>query len=124
MIIGLGTDLVELERIRRVYEKWHIKFLNRFLREEELLHMPTSPITWIAGRFAAKEACAKALGTGFQNGILWQDLLILPDKLGKPQIFLKGKALERAKDLGVHAYHLSISHEKTMACAIVIMEGQ
>ncbi len=123
MILGLGTDLVEISRIRKIYGRWGLKFASHFLAERELLAIPEYPVTWLSGRFAAKEASAKALGTGFQNDISFKDFLIIPDAMGKPELKMRGQALEYAQKLGVKYCHLSISHEKEMALAIVIMEA-
>lgn len=122
MIKGLGTDLVEIARIKKIYERWGAKFTAHLLAAEEFEFLPQNPVIWLAGRFAAKEAAAKALGTGFQNGVHWQDLLILSDNLGKPELHMRGPALELAEKMGVRHCHLSISHEREMACAVLIME--
>lgn len=122
MIVGLGIDLVELQRIRRVYEKWGDRFARRFLSDAELDYKTEESTAWLAGRFAAKEACAKALGTGFQAGVLWHDMRVLPNRLGKPEMILQGKALEISQNLGARHLHLSITHERMMACAVLILE--
>lgn len=123
MIAGIGADLVEIARIKRIYCRWGLKFAARFLSAKELAAIPESnPQFWLAGRFAAKEAAAKALGTGFQNGVLWHDIEVLPDNLGKPLLSLKGGALLRAKRLGARRFLVTISHEREMALAFVIME--
>lgn len=122
MIKGLGIDLVEIGRIKKIYERWGNRFASHILAADEHIHMPHNPAYWLAGRFAAKEAAAKALGTGFQNGVHWLDLLILPDKLGKPELHMRGKALSLSMEMGVRHCHLSISHEREMACAVIILE--
>lgn len=122
MIKGLGIDLVDVTRIAKIYKRFGAKFAYRFLGDEEINHIPPNPETWLAGRFAAKEAAAKALGTGFQKGVLWKDVLVLSDALGKPVLALSGNALQYADKLGIKKYFLSISHERCMATAIVIME--
>lgn len=122
MILGLGIDLTDIVRIEKVYKRYGLKFAQRFLTPKELEYLPEQPISWLAGRFAAKEASAKALGTGFQKGILWQDILIIPNEWGRPELFFEAYAKEFALALGVKRCHLSISHERHMACAAVILE--
>lgn len=118
----MGIDLVEIARIQKAYERFGLKFASYFLTPAELLHLPRNPCAWLAGRFAAKEAAAKALGTGFQNGALMKNFLVLPDRLGKPVLSLQGAALELADRIGVRRIYLSISHERSMAAAVAVME--
>ena len=80
------------------------------------------PCPRLAGRWAAKEAAVKALGTGVAEGVRWVDLEVLPDALGKPVLTLHGKALERAKLLEADAFHVTITHSDNMAMAQVILE--
>ncbi|MDR1857545.1 MAG: holo-ACP synthase [Desulfovibrio sp.] len=122
MIIGIGTDVVELDRIRRIHERFGLRFLEKLLVPEEIETLPPRPVATIAGRLAAKEAAVKALGTGFSLGISPGQVVILKDALGRPLLDLRDAALERARALGVGASHLSISHERSVAVAIVILE--
>lgn len=88
--------------------------------------MPSSPsgrAAYVAGRFAAKEAAVKALGTGFSEGVRLTDVEILSLESGKPELFLHGEAAVIARRLGVHAAHVSISHERDVAGAVVILES-
>ena len=80
------------------------------------------PTERLAGRWAAKEAAMKALGTGLSQGIRWRDLEILPDELGKPILHLHGQARARAEALGANNMHVSITHSATLAVAQVILE--
>ncbi|SHK35880.1 holo-[acyl-carrier-protein] synthase [Anaerobranca californiensis DSM 14826] len=121
MIIGVGVDIVEITRIAKILAGRGDKFLQRIFTGKELEVMPLKPAT-VAGRFAAKEAVVKALGVGI-GLISWQEIEIIKDKLGKPKVKLTGKALKRAKVLGIAKIHLSISHSKTQAVAYVIGEG-
>lgn len=129
MIVGIGTDLTSLPRIRSSVNRFGDKFLARILTERELAAMPGAGssafahIPYIAGRFAAKEAAVKALGTGFSQGIGFMDLEILPEESGKPRLILHGAALARAGEIGAVHLHLSITHEREMAAAFVILEA-
>lgn len=123
MIVGMGIDLVELARIRHVYERFGETFLKKFLAPEEMAHMPENILPWLGGRFAAKEAASKALGTGFTDGILPQNLIILNSGTGQPRLFCVEKALEQANRLGARKFHISISHEVKFAIAQVILEN-
>ena len=84
---------------------------------------PTNAIPFLASRFAAKEAAVKALGTGFSGGITFQDIEIRSDALGKPLIFFHNQAQLRCRDLGVRSAHITLSHGRENAVAMVILEG-
>lgn len=122
MIVGLGIDIVDLRRIRHTYQRFGARFLNRLLAPEEIALLPPCPATHIGGRFAAKEAAVKALGTGFCHGISPLMILVANDAAGKPNLILCDNALARAKELGACKFHLSLSHERGYAAAIVILE--
>ncbi len=129
MIVGVGLDLVELARIERSLTRFGGHFLRRLFHEEELAAAPeaqTPPssrlVAWTAARFAAKEAAAKALGTGFSGGVTPHDLRVLSLPSGKPELFLHGAALEAAASLGATRFHLSLTHARETAAATVILE--
>jgi len=121
MILGLGIDLVEIQRIDAALQRWGERFAGRILQPKEW-RFPLTP-TFVAGRFAAKEALVKALGTGFTQGIGWHDLEIAPTP-GAPHVCLRGKAHARFQELGGHCIHLSISHSQTHATAVAIIEAR
>ena len=126
MIVGLGLDIASLDRIEDVLERWGERFLARILSENERAALPPGRrrrTAWVAGRFAAKEAASKALGTGFAMGVEMRDIEILTQKGGAPHMVLHGGAEARARFLGVRSTHVSISHEKDMACAVAILEN-
>lgn len=123
MIAGIGIDLVEISRIERIHERFGHKFIAKIFSPCETLCMPANPASWLSGRFAAKEAVVKALGTGFSNGITMQDIEVLPDTLGRPKLRFYNAALTRARELGVRGIHLSITHERCMAAAVVVLEN-
>ncbi len=124
MILGVGTDIVQVQRIQRICTRWKGAFERRIFsveeRAEQASHMHA---TFVAGRFAAKEAAAKALGTGIAKGVGWHDLTIFRQQNGAPLLILSGAALRLANELGVTANHLSISHERDYAMAFVVLEG-
>lgn len=123
MIVGIGIDIVELPRIARSLEKFGHDFSKRILTLAELALLPeTNPIPFLAGRFAAKEATVKALGTGFRQGISWHDIEILNDCYGKPYLALHEQALTRGRDQGANNFLISLSHGKDSAVAVVILE--
>jgi holo-[acyl-carrier protein] synthase len=129
MLVGLGIDLVETARIRRSLDRFADRFLSRLLHPEETAFLPFSDgpsvrlTEWVSGRFAAKEAALKALGTGLAAGIGLHDLRVLPDALGRPRLSLHGTALERARSLGTATLHLSLTHTRTTAAAVVILDS-
>lgn len=122
MIVGIGVDIVEIRRIEKAIKR-NEKFIEKILSDEEIESISKKPIKveYIAGRFAAKEAISKALGTGFREFSL-KDLVIINDKLGKPMVTLKKNAEEIAKKYGKYKIHLSISHGEDNAIAYAILE--
>lgn len=123
MIVGLGLDVAELDRIAKVYEKHGERFLEKILTQAEREALPRLAVPFLAARFAAKEAGAKALGTGFRDGISHRDIEVSPDRMGKPLVRFHGKALERAMALGVTHAHLSLTHGRDVAAAVVVLEA-
>lgn len=125
MITGVGLDIVEIERMRLIFEKWGEKITNRLFtnREIELLDGSACSAPRLAGRFAAKEAAMKALGVGWGALATWHDFEIVNDDKGKPVLSMTGSAARTAGNLGVRRTHLSISHSERSACAVVIMES-
>ncbi|KAA9300590.1 MULTISPECIES: holo-ACP synthase [Aerococcus] len=118
MIIGIGTDLVEIKRIDQAREKQGDRFVHRVLTAEELacyqgFSSPKRQAEFLAGRWAAKEACAKAWGSGISKQLSFQDMCILSNKSGQPQLFCLKIP---------YAIHLSISHTDRYASAYVIIE--
>ena len=126
MIVGTGLDIVEINRIQLIHDEHNEKFAERILCEIEMLEYRNSnyPVRFLAKRFAAKEAVAKALGTGFSGGIAMKMICIGHDDAGRPLIELSQLAKERADQIGMNASWLSISDEKHYATAFVVMEKQ
>lgn len=123
MIIGIGTDIISIERIDQILKKWKDKFAKRILHPAELLEfsMSIKQVAFLAKRFAAKEACAKALGTGFSQGVTMRDLRVANDAWGKPYIEFFRKAAAVAKSKQITHAHLSIADEKAYAIAYVVL---
>ncbi|MDR2162032.1 MAG: holo-ACP synthase [Desulfovibrio sp.] len=128
MIVGLGIDLVETARIRHALDRFADRFCSRLLHPDEaalLSSRQAARLTeWVSGRFAAKEAALKALGTGLAAGINLHDIRILPDALGRPLLYLHGPARKRMELLGAAGALLSLTHTATTAAAVVILENR
>jgi holo-[acyl-carrier protein] synthase len=121
-VIGHGIDLVEIDRIRAGVERHGDRFANRLFTEGEQTQAGSAPlrVQFFAGRFAAKEAVMKALGTGWARGVSWTDIDVRRLPSGKPAISLKGKCKEIADGLGVAAWEISITHTAGHAAASVV----
>jgi holo-[acyl-carrier protein] synthase len=122
-ILGHGIDIVETRRIADLLANHTDRFLDRCFTpaEQEYCSRNTKRhIEHLAGRFAAKEAVLKVLGTGWRGGIAWTDIEILPEPSGQPKIRLSGECLRIAKSLGISRWHVSISHIATHATASAI----
>ena len=121
-ILGHGVDLVECNRIARVWKNHGQRFLDRVLTaaEQERAGFYNYPIPFIAGRWAAKEAILKVIGTGWRGKIAWTDMEILPDKLGQPVVTLSGETCRRADQLKIKRILLSITHTEHYAVASAI----
>ena len=125
MILGIGTDIVEVERIQKMLERHSESFARRVLSPQEQIKMAKRRDTaqFCAGRWAIKEAVSKALGTGIGAECAMHEISTENDDAGRPYVTLSGKALETFTKLGCSSVHVSISHEKHYACANVILEG-
>ncbi|WP_291327613.1 holo-[acyl-carrier-protein] synthase [Desulfovibrio sp. UCD-KL4C] len=123
MIVGLGIDITELDRIKSSLEKFGERFMNTFLTEEEIKLVPkVNNVQHLSARFAAKEAAVKALGTGFAEGVTFKSIEIFNLKSGAPELKFNGKGLERSLELGVKSILISITHGRDTAAAVVILE--
>src|SRR5947199_344076 len=122
-IIGHGIDIIETERIRRSVEEHGQRFLDRVYTPAEQEYCAKNQkrqFEHLAGRFAAKEAVLKVLGTGWRGGIAWTDIEILNEISGAPKVTLTGESLKIATAMGIAAWHISISHIETHATASAI----
>ena len=124
MIIGLGIDIVQNERIRDSVERFGDPFINRIYTEgeKEYCRNSANPAIHYAARWAAKEAAFKALGTGWAAGVKWQDVEVKRLESGKPELLLHGEALSLATSLGATRLHVSLSHDQVNSIAVVIFE--
>ena len=122
MILGIGTDIIEIERIDKAIKN-NPRFIYKVFTEKEIEYFQGRGFKpqHAAGGFAAKEAISKALGTGFRKFSM-KDIEIFRDSLGKPKVLLYGKAQELAKIHGDYIVHLSISHDGDKAIAYAILE--
>lgn len=124
MIVGTGIDVVDIDRIKNICGKYGPRFMEKYFTKAELEGIPSNQSPYLAGRFAAKEAAVKALGCGFTHGITPCQIETLNDHSGKPQLQLHNTALRYAVQLGANNFHISISHERKIAVALVILEAR
>ncbi len=125
MIVGLGTDLAEIPRIEQSINRYGTRFLERIYTPAEIAYCSRkkSSAESFAARFAAKEAGAKALGTGISHGVSWQEFEVRREPSGKPLLYLSGRAAELAAALGATRTAISITHTGKLAMAVVILEA-
>ena len=129
-VLGLGNDMIDISRIERSLERWGERFIKRIFTEIEIAKSEgrAARAASYAKRFAAKEACSKALGTGFRRGVYWRDLGVVNLPGGKPTMSLTGGALERLRELtpeGMTAQiDLTISDDYPWAQAIVLITAR
>jgi holo-[acyl-carrier protein] synthase len=126
LVLGLGTDITEVGRIQASLQRFGQHFLHRVYTAGEIAYCEARKKTSAqsyAARFAAKEAAAKALGTGISRGVTWQELEVrrLPGQA--PELILHGRAAEIAKTRGITRLTLSLTHTNATAMAVVIAEG-
>jgi len=122
-ILGHGIDIVETSRVQRLVEEHGQRFLDRCFTPAEQEYCAKSPKRYyehLAGRFAAKEAVLKVLGTGWRGGIAWTDIEITKEPSGQPKIHLTGECARIAAELGIATWHVSLSHIETHATASAI----
>ena len=125
MILGLGIDLVELDRIREVWKRYGERFARRILRESEVAHClaQSDPVPSLAARFAAKEAVSKAFGTGIGAELGWQDIEIERQPSGQPTVRLHDGGARLLESRGGRIVHLSLTHSSGHAAAVAILEN-
>ncbi len=126
MILGIGTDLAEVGRIRQSIAQFGDRFLRRIYTEGERAYSSSkaNAAERFAARFAAKEAGMKAIGTGWRGGVTWKDFEVVNQRSGRPELVLRGVAREIAERLGVKRVSISLTHTAEMAFAIVILENE
>ena len=132
MNLSSGIDLIEIDRIQKAHERHCERFLKRIFTDSELAPLRTKNIKTaqprviaaeLAARFAAKEACSKALGTGI-GPVSWKDMEIVNERSGKPTLRLSGRAAQIANFLGYTTWSVSLTHSQDMAAAVVVCVGE
>jgi holo-[acyl-carrier protein] synthase len=124
MIFGIGTDVVQLERIRAVHEKYGDRFVERLLlpAEQEALRRYSRPVRFLAMRFAAKEAIVKAMGTGFAHGMWIRDCGVVANTWGKPEIIWSERGRQMCEKLGIGTGHVTLTDEAGLIVAVAVLE--
>jgi len=125
-VLGLGTDIVECLRIAQMIERHGELFITRVYTDAEIAYCSSrkAATQHYAGRWAAKEAVLKALGTGWRRGISWRDVEVRSDRRGRPLVAVHGGAREVLEKAGIRRIHVSISHCRCHAVAYAIAEGE
>ena len=125
MIVGVGLDILETERMARALERHGERFAAKVFTATERSDCASrlDQVQAYAARFAAKEACLKALGTGWSRGLFLKDVEVVRTKSGAPTLRLRGAAAERARELGARHHHVSLTHQASIAAAVVVLEG-
>lgn len=129
MILGIGNDLIDIRRIEKTIERFGERFLQRVFTETERARSDGRPgrAASYAKRFAAKEACSKALGTGFRKGVFWKDMGVINLRSGRPTMALTGGAAEHLKSLVPNGFepqvHVTLTDEFPQAEAVVVISA-
>ena len=125
MIVGVGTDVVSIERVGSAMDRWGERFVNRILTPEERLRYATTrqKASHLAKRFAAKEAFAKAIGTGIRAPFRWHSVAVGRDGRGKPGLVPSADMARHLAEIGVTSSHLSLTDDAGVAMAFVVLEG-
>ena len=123
-IFGIGVDMVNIDRIKKIHQKHGKRFVKRILNssELELFHQTNDQDRFLANRFAGKEAATKALGTGFSQGITWKDFGVSNKSSGQPELILSNKVEKLFITKGITSSHISLTDELPWSMAFVILE--
>ncbi len=123
MIFGIGTDIVELSRVQSIYDRFGDHFVDRLLMDEEreLFESNKLPVRFLAMRFAAKEAIAKAMGTGFAHGVWIRDVGVSNNQWGKPLVIWSERGKAVCERLGIGAGHISLSDDVGLILAFAVV---
>jgi holo-[acyl-carrier protein] synthase len=124
VVMGLGTDLIETRRVQESIDRFGERFLERIFTAGEIAYCARkrNAAESFAARFAAKEAGAKALGTGISRGVSWKEFEVRREASGRPTLHLSGRAAELAEAMGVRRVQLSLTHSRELAIATVVAE--
>jgi holo-[acyl-carrier protein] synthase len=125
VIVGIGIDLVEIDRFAGALDRHGDRFEERVFTDAEraFCRGRGDRVLALAARFAAKEACLKALGTGWSGGLGFRDIEVVRDETGPPRLVLAGEAAKRAATVGATRSHVSLTHQPGLAAAVVVLEG-
>jgi holo-[acyl-carrier protein] synthase len=125
MVLGLGTDLIEIARVQQSLDRFGSRFMHKVFTDREIAYcqLKKHAAESFAARFAAKEAAAKALGTGISRGISWKEIEVRREPGQRPILHLSGRAAEFAAALGVRNMQLSLTHSRDVAMAVVVAEN-
>jgi holo-[acyl-carrier protein] synthase len=125
VILGIGTDLIDIRRIERALARFGNRFARRVLVDDEFKRFSAhvKPAHYVAKRFAAKEAFSKAMGTGIHFPVNWHNVSVANERSGKPYLQFSEPLAALLAQRGIRRAHLSLSDEVEMACAFVILEG-
>jgi len=123
-IYGIGTDLVNINRIQRLYNKYGQKFVDKILLPEEkkLFQSDSNPVKFLANRFAGKEAAVKAFGTGFSQGVTWKDIGVTKHRSGQPRLIFSKRIKTILTQKKIFSAHISLTDDHPWAHAFVILE--
>lgn len=123
MIFGIGTDILQLQRVEETYSRFGTRFVNHLLMPAEHLQLQKTarPVRFLAMRFAAKEAIVKAMGTGFANGMWLRDAGVRPNALGRPEVVYSARGQRLCEELGIGAGHLTLSDEAGLVVAVAVL---
>lgn len=124
MIFGIGTDILQVDRVAETYERFGAHFVDRLLLPEERRQFEHSKnaVRFLAMRFAAKEAIVKAMGTGFSNGMWLRDSGVMPNRLGRPEIIFSDRGVAMCNRLGIAGGHLTLTDEAGLVVAVAVLE--
>lgn len=124
MIFGIGTDVVQLERIEAAYARFGEHFVRRLLMPEEEAQFRRTPrkARFLAMRFAGKEAAVKAMGTGFRHGMWLRDVGVVANDWGKPELVFSARGRARCEDFGIGSGHVTLTDEAGLVVAVVVLE--
>jgi holo-[acyl-carrier protein] synthase len=125
VILGIGADVVEVERVARLLERYGERFVKRVLGDSEWSEFRATahPARYLASRFAVKEAFAKAFGTGLRAPVLLTHINVAHDALGRPLLRFAPELQALSERRGVKAHHVTLTHERSIACAVVLLEA-
>ncbi len=123
MIFGIGIDVLELERVQRVYDKHGEHFVERLLlpEEERQFRRTARPARFLAMRFAAKEAIVKAMGTGFAHGMWIRDVGVVPNSWGKPEVICSERGRALREQIGIGDGHITLTDEAGLVVAVAVL---